>query len=279
MSLSRGLRALPRVGALLGLAWLAAGCASGGGGGANPQRAEPSRAETAAVYNLQLGVAYLQQGNLPLAKEKLERALQQNPRDATTHGAMALLNEKLGDVREADRFYRSALRLSPRNPDLTNNYAVFLCRSGNVDAAIGKFRDATRNALYRTPWRAHINAGVCLRGAKRYDEAAASFTQALRLRPVDAEAAFQFGELELERGRPAAARDLVDRFLAANNATPELLWVAARAARGLGDRLGEERLSRRLQRDFPDSPQARAAESEPRAPAPGPGGNPGGAAP
>jgi type IV pilus assembly protein PilF len=265
---------------MLGLAVLAAGCASGGGS-ANPQRPEPSRAETAAVYNLQLGIAYLQQGNLPLAKEKLERALQQNPRDATTHGAMALLNEKLGNVREADRFYRSALRLSPRNPDLTNNYAVFLCRSGNVDAALDKFREATRNALYRTPWRAYINAGVCLRGAQRYDDAATSFTQAQRLRPGDAEAAFQFGELELERGRHAAARDIVDRYLAANNATPELLWVAARAARGLGDRLAEERLSRRLQRDFPDSPQARAAEAETRAPGSGSGsssGNSGGAA-
>lgn len=250
----------------LGAALLLAGCASGGGG-MNPTRAEPSRAETAAAYNLQLGVAYLQQGNLPLAKEKLERALQQNPRDATTHGAMAMLNERLGNLRDADRYYRSALRLAPRNPDLTNNYAVFLCRSGDVDAAIEKFGEATRNALYRTPWRAHINAGVCLRGAKRFDEAAARFTQALRLRAGDAEAAYQFGELELERGRPAAARDIVDQHLAGHNATPELLWVAARAARALGDRLAEERFARRLQRDFPDSAEARAAQDTPRQPA------------
>ena len=87
----------------LGAALLLAGCASGGGG-MNPTRAEPSRAETAAAYNLQLGVAYLQQGNLPLAKEKLERALQQNPRDATTHGALAMLNERLGNLRDADRY-------------------------------------------------------------------------------------------------------------------------------------------------------------------------------
>lgn len=262
---------------LAGVLLLLAGCASGGSS-VNPTRAEPTRAETAAAYNLQLGVAYLQQGNLPLAKEKLERALQQNPRNATTHGAMAMLNEKLGSLQDADRFYRSALRLSPRNPDLTNNYAVFLCRSGNLDAALEKFSEATRNALYRTPWRAQINAGVCLRGAKRYDEAAARFTQALRLRAGDPEATYQFGELELERGRPAAARDLVEQHLAAFNATPELLWVAARAARALGDRLSEERLARRLQRDFPDSAEARAAQEEPRtrpsAPSAGSGASP-----
>jgi type IV pilus assembly protein PilF len=266
--LPASLRSAP-AGVLLGGVLLLAGCASSGSG-MDPTRAEPTRAETAASYNLQLGVAYLQQGNLPLAKEKLERALQQNPRDATTHGAMALLNEKLGNLRDADRYYRSALRLSPRNPDLTNNYAVFLCRSGDIDAALMKFSEATRNALYRTPWRAHINAGVCLRGAKRYDAAAASFTQALRLRPGDAEAVYQFGELELERGRPAAARDVVEQHLAAYNATPELLWVAARAARALGDRLAEERLARRLQRDFPDSLQARVVQDAQRAPATAP---------
>lgn len=243
--------------AMLAVAALAAGCAS-----APPAaRDEPTRAETAAVYNLQLGVAYLQQGNLPLAKEKLDRAMQQNPREATIHGALALLNEKLGNVADADRYYRSALRLAPRNPDLSNNYAVFLCRSDRVEEGVRRFAEAARNPLYRTPWRAYANAGVCLRGAKRYDEAAANLLQAQRLRPDDAETAFQFGELELERGRPEAAREIVERHLAAFNATPELLWVGARAARGQSDRLAEERFLRRLQRDFPDSPQARAAQA------------------
>jgi type IV pilus assembly protein PilF len=242
--------------AILGLVAFAAGCAS-----APPAaRDDPTRAQTAAAYNVQLGVAYLQQGNLALAKEKLDRAMQQNPRDATVHGALALLNEKLGNVADADRYYRSALRLAPRNPDLTNNYAVFLCRTGRVEEGVRRFADAARNPLYRTPWRAHANAGVCLRGAKRYDEAALNLQQAQRLRPDDAETAFQLGELELERGRPAAARELVERYLAAFPATPELLWVGARAARGQNDRLAEERFLRRLQRDFPDSPQARAVQ-------------------
>lgn len=241
---------------LLAVIALAAGCAS-----APPTaRDEPTRVQTAAAYNLQLGVAYLQQGNLPLAKEKLDRAMQQNPRDATIHGALALLNERLGNVAEADRYYRAALRLAPRNPDLTNNYAVFLCRTDRVEEGVRRFTEAARNPLYRTPWRAHVNAGVCLRSVKRYDEAATHLQQAQRLRPDDPETAFQFAELELERGRPETAREIVERYLANFSATPELLWVGARAARGQRDRLAEERFLRRLQRDFPDSAPARAAQ-------------------
>lgn len=247
----------------LGAALLLAGCASAP---QSPMKSdEPTRSETAAQYNLQLGVAYLQQGNLALAKEKLERAQAQDARNPTLHGALALLNEKLGKPREADAYYRSALRLSPRNPDLTNNYAVFLCRTGKVDDGIKRFNDAARNPLYRTPWRAYANAGVCLRGAKRYDEAAKYLTEAQRRRPEDPETAFQLGELALDRGRPAEARDLVERHLGAYAATPDLLWVGARAANALGDRLAEERYVRRLQRDYPDSPQAKAAQGAPRA--------------
>ena len=251
-------RSLPAIAAAL----LLAGCASSPQSPAKSD--EPTRSETAAQYNLQLGIAYLQQGNLPLAKEKLERAQQQDSRNPTLHGALALLNEKLGKLREADGYYRSALRLAPRNPDLTNNYAVFLCRTGQVDEGLKRFTDAARNPLYGTPWRAYANAGVCLRGAKRYDEAAKYLGDAQRLRPADPETAFQLGELELERGRPAAARDLVERHLAQFNATPDLLWVGVRAARAVGDRLAEERYARRLQRDFPDAPQTKAAQLAPR---------------
>ena len=44
----------------------------------------------AAEANLNLGVAYFRAGNLQLAKDKLERARDQDPRNATVHGALGL---------------------------------------------------------------------------------------------------------------------------------------------------------------------------------------------
>ena len=79
----RRLRTLALVGVGTFATLLLAGC------GGSPSK--PGSNTDAATYNLQLGVAYLQQGNLAVAKEKLERAYQQNPRDAEVHGALALL--------------------------------------------------------------------------------------------------------------------------------------------------------------------------------------------
>jgi type IV pilus biogenesis/stability protein PilW len=112
---------------------------------------EESQQFQAAKYNVQLGTAYLQQGNYPLAKEKLERALKQNPKDPDVHTSLGLLYDRTGDSKLADKHYSEALRLSPDKPDLVNNYAVYLCKNGRVDEGVDKFMLVAKNKFYRTP--------------------------------------------------------------------------------------------------------------------------------
>src|SRR5262249_23642161 len=150
----------------------------------------------ASNYNMQLGMAYLNRGELGLAKEKLERAVAENPGDPNVHSAMAMLQDRLGHPDQADKEFKAALSLGPRSPDVLNNYAVMLCRTGRVDEGVKAFEEAAHNALYRTPEAAYTNAGVCLRGAKRDTQAAMSFQKALRVKPNFAEAAYQLADLD-----------------------------------------------------------------------------------
>jgi type IV pilus assembly protein PilF len=233
------------------LAALLTACASTGGEKASPR-------DSAASYNSELGMAYLQQGNLPVAKEKLERAVKQNPRDPHVHSALALLYERLNKPDLVDKHYRTAARLAPQNPDILNNYAVYLCKSGRTEDGVSRFLEAARNPLYNTPAAAYTNAGVCLRSAQRLDEAEQRFRQALQVGPNFAEAAFQLGDLGLVRGRPADTREQVDRYLASFEATPDLLLLGVRAAHALGDRASTEKYARRLRAEFPGSQQTRS---------------------
>jgi type IV pilus assembly protein PilF len=226
---------------------------------------EPS-GTSAAEYNVQLGFAYLKQGNLPLAKEKLERAEKQDPSSPAVHSALGLLYERLGDSKAADRQYATALRLAPKDPEIENNYAIYLCRNGRTDEGVKRFEAAARNPLYRTPAAAYTNAGVCQRGAGRFADAEKSFLRALQVMPNSAEAAFQLGDLRLQQGAPTEARADVDHFLDSFRATPELLLLRVQIARATGDKLGEEKFSRRLRIDFPDSEQARALGATARNP-------------
>jgi type IV pilus assembly protein PilF len=223
---------------------------------ATPQH--PNKIRDAAAYNVQLGIAYLHQGDVALAKDKLDRALAQAPNSAEVHSARAMLFERMRQPDQADAEFRTSLRLAPHDPDVVNNYAVYLCQNGRTDEGVRRFEEAAHNALYRTPEAAYTNAGVCLRAAKRDDEARANFARALQVRPNFAEAAYQLTELEFQHGELAPARAAIDAFIASYDATADLLLLGVRVARAQGDRAGAQRYARRLQMDFPGTDQVRA---------------------
>lgn len=212
----------------------------------------------AGAANVQLGAAYLQQGNLPVAKEKLEKAAKQSPKDPVVHGMLGLLYHRLGDDKQAEKEYRNALDLAPADPEQLNNYAIFLCDIGRADEGVSRFEEAAHNPLYRTPWAADTNAGVCLRGVKRDSEAVPLFLRALQVNPSYTEALLQIAELDLSQNHAAEAYKRVTDFLKNNPSSPDLLLLGWRAARELKDPVGSAQMAWRMQSDFPDSEQAHA---------------------
>jgi type IV pilus assembly protein PilF len=229
----------------------------------SPNRATPgsptqSQRAAAARANLQLGLGYLQQGNLPIAKEKLDRARSEDPDLPEIHGAMALLDERLGRDKEADKEYRAALRIDPHDPSMLNNYAVFLCSHGRPDEGVHNFEQAASNPLYVTPWAAYTNAGVCLRAAHRDAEAGPRFDRALQSNPAYSEAVFQASDLDLQQQKYPIARLRIDLFLQHNPATPDLLLLAWRIAQAQNDPAAQQKYAARLAQEFPNSEQSRA---------------------
>jgi type IV pilus assembly protein PilF len=226
-------------------------------GCASQKRAAQKKGD-ASDYNTQLGIAYLRQGDVPLAKEKLDRALQESPDNPKVHSARAMLFDRMGEPKLADSEYQTALHLAPDDPDVSNNYAVYLCQLGRTDEGVRRFEVVARNALYRTPWVAYTNAGVCLRSAKRNADAAKNFKQALQQRPNFAEAVYQLADLQFGDGNLADARAQVDTYLNAFEETPDLLLLAVRIAHAQNDRVAVLLYSRKLRLDFPSSAQAKA---------------------
>jgi type IV pilus assembly protein PilF len=214
--------------------------------------------QQAAAANTQLGIQYMNQGDLNLAKMKLDRALEEDPGNAQVHSARAMLFERMNQPATADEEFRTALHLAPHDPEVVNNYAVYLCQSGRTDEGVKRFLESARNALYRTPQAAYTNAGVCLRAAKRDDEARVQFNSALQLRPNYAEAAYQLANLDFDHGQLTAARARIDGYIGVYDETPDLLLLGVRVARKQGDAVAAQKFTRRLLLDYPGSDQARA---------------------
>lgn len=225
-------------------------------GCANPQLVR--QRHRAAVFNTELGIAYLQRGQLALAKRKLDDAEREDPGNADVQIARALLFERLLEPKRADRAFRRALAISPRNPDYQNDYAVYLCSSGRYARGVKYFLEAARNPLYLTPADAFDNAGVCLR-AEHHDAAAIKmFKTALAINPEFSSAVWELAELDYKHGRLKQAHSELVQYLSTHHETASLLLLAVRVMHAQGDTLDAVLYARRLQLDYPDSPQARA---------------------
>jgi type IV pilus assembly protein PilF len=218
-------------------------------------------AAEAASVNMQLAIEYMKLGKLGSSRDFIERALKQDPGNANVQLTAGLVFERLNETSKAEKAYATAERLGARDPNIQNNYAGFLCRTGKAVEGEKLFNEVARNPLYQTPEVALVNAGVCVSGSGDVLDAERYFTRALAIRPNMPEAMLQLGNLAMGRGDAALALDYVQRYLAVNPATPDVLWLGFRAQRKLGDSTAAAGFARRVQTEFPDSEQAQLMRS------------------
>ena len=214
----------------------------------------------AGKYNMQLGTAYLQQGNYALAREKLERALKQNPKDPDVHTSLGLLYDRTGDTKRRRQALSRSAAPGARQAGHLQQLRHLPVQERPHRRGRGAIRRRWRsNKLYRTPEVALTNAGVCLRSAKRLDEAEKKFAGAIRARPNYSEATVQLASLHLERNDDRRRRARWStRISTPSSPSPTCCSSAVNVARAAKDRMSEEKYSRALRLDFPDSAQARA---------------------
>lgn len=245
------------------LAMLATGCVSTTTTSNKSNDAREESPRDAAAYNTQLAVAYLREGNLAAAQEKIDRALSQDAQNAKVRTTAGLIYDRLGDDKKAKGYFSSALRLAPDDPDVLNNYGVYLCRNKQAKEGARLFVKAAGNPLYRTPEVAYNNAGLCMKSAGMADEAQQYFERALAIKPKFADALLQLADLNFAQGKMSEAQALVQRYLGGLPATPQILWLGVRVERALGNRAAADAYAKRLKTEYPKTEQTKALlESE-----------------
>jgi len=241
---------------------LLAGCAtspSGWGDGVTPHLGVSENRQAAEV-NTELGVGYLERGYIELAVEKLERAIQFDARYAPAHHAYALVQEQLGETSVAMRHFERAVRLTPRDPELQNNYGVFLCSQKRYTEAQQAFDAALKVPLYRTPEFAYTNSGLCYAEQGDYDAAVVAFRKALERRPNHRTALLELARSEYKRGDARAAFEAMKRYGDTHRHTPDSLKLAIQIDEAVGDRESMASHALILRGRFGDSPEARWLE-------------------
>jgi type IV pilus assembly protein PilF len=213
--------------------------------------------ERAAEINLELGIEHLRKGSLQQAKDKIDRALEQNPRYGRAHLIAGMLYNRLGDESNADSHYQRAVALEPKNPEFKNNYAVYLCQKNKFERGQKIALEAAADPLYKTPEVAYMNAGNCARSAKDLKGAEVYFRRALDVRPRFGEALFAMADLEYQQTDYMSARAFLQRYQEVGRTSPETLWLGVRIERGLGNKSQAQHYAQRLKAEYPSAAQTK----------------------
>ena len=210
----------------------------------------------AASLNFQLGIQYYQNGNYTLARDRLILSTELDPKRPLVWSTLATTQEQLGNLRLAEEAHNKALKTGPRNFNVLNAYAVFLCGQQRYDAAEKQFERSIKAETNDNPELMMTNAGVCLSQKPDYPKAESFFRRALERRPNYGEAMLQMALLKHQTADDLSARAFIQRYLSVNPGTPGPLYLCVLIEDKLGDASARTECATSLLTDFPDSAES-----------------------
>ncbi|MCG8449558.1 MAG: type IV pilus biogenesis/stability protein PilW [Pirellulales bacterium] len=214
------------------------------------------RAREVSEANLRLGVAYLQNGQLDKALEKLERARAAKHDNPQVYNALGLLHRRMYRDDDAEKYFKHALDLDPDNSSIHNNYGLLLCQNDRFEEAEQHFLTASGNPLYQTPEIALTNAGTCAIENRDMDKAENYFISALNRNANIPPALIQMAEISYDRADYPTARKYLERYIAIHNHTPKSLYLGVKIEEELGNKDIASSYALLLRNRFPDTEEA-----------------------
>lgn len=213
--------------------------------------------DDAALQFYSLGARYYRNGSFELARDRLVRALEFEPRMADAHSLLALTYEQLEIPRLATEHHELAVRYEPRNLDARNHYAVFLCNQRRFDEARKQFDKGINDRENDNSEIMLTNAGVCMVQKPDLVKAEEYFREAITRKPRFGEALIQMSALKFQTGEHLHARAFLQRYLATNAPSAAVLYLGVQIEQKLGDDSASSDYMDQILRDFPESAEAR----------------------
>lgn len=263
------MRNVPRLPRISCIFWLTAlllvsalhGCATNKSAGTQTELqtiSDQTDDQKRAEIRLQLAIGYYEQRQLAVALDEIKQALQADPDFASAYGMRGLIYMEMGEMPLAEDNFLRAIKIAPNNPDLSNNYAWFLCQNGRESQSISYFEAAFNNRSYQSPAKALHNAGVCSLKANNLVAAEKYFMLAFRLEPGNLSTSFQLARIFYDRADLERARFYIDRVTKTEQSETvpaNILWLAIKIEHKLDDRVKKSSLAARLRRHHAGSPE------------------------
>lgn len=209
----------------------------------------------AAQINVQLGLGYLQQGQVPRAKQKFLLAVQQNPKSATVLDAMAYFWEVTGNNTLADQYYKQAISVEPKSGRALNNYGAYLCRTKRYNLAEEYLLAAANEPSYIDSAAAMENAGLCELMVPNVAQGEVYFKKALLQDPDRSTSCYELARIYYNQGNYKVAKQYLNGYNSTGAISPEAFWLGIEIANKTKDVAIMLKYGALLAKHFPNSKQ------------------------
>ncbi|WP_083494364.1 type IV pilus biogenesis/stability protein PilW [Colwellia sp. MT41] len=216
-------------------------------------RNKANRDEMAAT-RVSLGLGYLRMGNMSQAKFNLDKAKRFSPDLVQVHTAFAHYYETVGESKLAIASFEQALAIQADSADTLNNYGVFLCRQGKVDAAEVQFLKAIAVPSYILVSQSYENLASCYLQINDFEKAEMYFHKAIFHSPNRTKSLLQMVRLQYAMANYQEAKRFLQKFERhTQRFTADSLALAYKLYRQLGQRRTASNYANMLVKMYPQS--------------------------
>ncbi len=212
-----------------------------------------------AVENYtKLGLGYIGQGKLDIARARINRALEINADYAPANNAMALLLQSESEPELAEEYFLISIDLDNDFSQGQYNYGMFLMQHRRYSEACQYLKKAARDVEYQQRGKAAQNLGLCYYHNDQMDLAISTYERTLKSQRYNAPILVNLTTLLIEAERQEEAMGYYDRFLriverGQNKQSPNSLWLGIKLAKYFENQDQEKQLVSQLKQEFPKS--------------------------
>jgi len=170
----------------------------------------PQAAGAQTAYEQALGL--LRTGRNDDALKVIDDAIAADRADASLYNLKGLVESELGHDGEAEKSFRTVIRLTPKSAMGYANLGVLLSKVGRAEDAAAAFREA--QTLEPGNFTALLGLGMSLDGLHKPSEAAVYLQRALNVHPGDFQAGYELALALHEDKQFAAAKKVLNQITA-----------------------------------------------------------------
>ncbi len=214
--------------------------------------------EKRAQAHIDLGQSYLQRGQLSVARDAFEKALEVDPSSSKAYHGLGLVEAQQLDYALAREYLKKSVQLDDKNLRAVSDYAVILCGTDSAKQGL-RVLDKSIAQAATASLSTRLAYGRCYEANHEYEKAEIAYVGVLRESPNLQQALLSMAGLKYKAKQYLSASGFMQRYFYTNSMSPDALLLAAEVEHELRNTEERDYYTRQLWTLYPKSKQATEA--------------------